>query len=84
MKKIFCVFFILFFIFSCWKEDVENLIESWSWKLNEKKWVVDDTRETINEYVDTLEWSIGDAKEVKDLYNQKANELQDELRNAGK
>lgn len=98
MKKLFLIFFVMFFIFSCSKENIDNLIENWSWKiweaesllessnekLDEGKWIVDDTKDTINEYVDTLESSIGDAKEVRDLYNQKANELQDELRNVVK
>lgn len=38
-------------------------------------WIVEETKNTINDYGDTLEWSIKDAKNVRDLYNQKGDDL---------
>nr|MDD3720343.1 hypothetical protein [Candidatus Gracilibacteria bacterium] len=37
--------------------------------------IVEETKNTINDYGDTLEGSIKDAKNVRDLYNQKGDDL---------
>jgi len=82
MKKILLL--IVFSLVSCWSQDIKTIVEDGSWKLNEAKWVVQDTRDVINDYADTLEWSIRDAREVKDQYEQNSQKLQEDIKNAYK
>ncbi len=91
MKKAFLLLIFILLFVSCWNEKIQTKINSTVWdiqnlktetdnvKINETKWVIQDTRETINDYTNTLEWSIKDAKAIKDLYDENNKKLQEDI-----
>ncbi len=55
---------VSFFLFSC------------SMPTRDWVWVVEDTKNVINDYGNTLEGSVKDVRAVRDLYNQDNEDLQ--------
>lgn len=51
---------------------------------NKEPWMIQETKQIINDYPDTLESSIQDAKKVTKQYNQNAQDLERQLQNATK
>lgn len=66
MKLLFLIIFV-FSIISCSKTTDNN--DSWTW-------ILEETKQIINDYPDTLESSIKDAKKVRDQYNENGKELE--------
>lgn len=71
MKKILILPFILA-LFSC------SLSQSNTPEKNET-WMIQETKQILNDYPDTMIQSIHDAKKVKEQYNQNWTELQDSI-----
>jgi len=67
MKKFIAI--ILLLLFSCSKTT----------DTNNTPWMLEETKQIINDYPDTLKSSIQDAKKVTNEYNQNAKELEQKL-----
>lgn len=85
MKKIIIITLLnLFFLSSCWKDEITNtsetnveniLNESNTWEMVDEKWVVEETVEIIDWYWETLTESVQDAKKAVDLINDRYSDL---------
>lgn len=69
MKKL-SFLFLLLFIFSCSKTD------------STKPWMIEETKQIINDYPDTLIESIQDAKKVRQQYDENGKELEESIKNS--
>lgn len=70
MKTIYILFIIFNFLF---------ILSSCSLPTRNWAWVVEDTKNIMNNYGNTLQWSVKDARAVRDMYNQDTADLQKEI-----